>query len=172
MTISLIMAAARDGLIGDRGKLPWHLPRDLKRFRAITWGKPIIMGRRTFDSLGRALPGRCNIVLTHQADFRPPDAEVVSSLPAAIELATHRLPQDSEPEIMVIGGAQVFREALPLADRAYLTIVEGTFEGDVRFPLEVFEQERWRRLDEEVWPPDEKNPHPALFRRYDRQRRD
>jgi len=168
VTISLIMAADRTGLIGNEGKLPWHLPRDLKRFRELTWGKPIIMGRRTFESLGRPLPGRRNIVLSRRQDYHASGVDVVSTLAEAIHLATNQLPADPAPEVMIIGGSEVFLEAVQLAQRAYLTLVEGTFPGDVRFPLEVLESAEWQLADEESWPADEKNRHAMQFVRYER----
>lgn len=156
MTISIIAAVANDGLIGRDNQLPWHLPRDLKRFRALTMGKPIVMGRRTFESLKRPLDGRHNIVLTRQ-ELAAPGCTVARSLDEALTLAA------SAREIMIIGGAAVFREALPLADTIYLTIVDGQFQGDVYLDLDFLQSASWIRTSEETWPPDEKNPFPLRF---------
>ncbi|WP_422929827.1 dihydrofolate reductase [Singulisphaera sp. PoT] len=169
MLISLIMAADRHGLIGDRGGLPWRLPRDLKRFRSLTWGKPIIMGRRTFDSLGRPLPGRTNIVLSRNADFQPEGIVAVASLEEAFEVAEHAPQEGASNEAFVIGGAEVFLLALPLAQRVHLTLVDGEFQGDVHFPLEVFIAPEWKLSEDESWAADENNPHSLRFLLYERQ---
>lgn len=126
--ISLIVAAAENGVIGRDGGLPWHLPADLARFKSLTMGKPLVMGRRTFESIGRPLPGRRNIVVTRQADFEAPGCDVVGSIDEAIEAAS-----DAD-EIMVIGGGDLYRQVLPRADRVYLTRVHVECDGDVRFP--------------------------------------
>lgn len=128
MRITLIAAMAENRVIGNRGAIPWHLPDDLARFRAITLGHPVLMGRRTFESIGRPLPGRLNIVLSHREGYAPPGCLVARDLAAALELAR------DAAELFVCGGGELYREALPLADRILLTLVRGEFPGDVTFP--------------------------------------
>ena len=128
--ISLIAAMARNRVIGNEGALPWHLPEDLRHFRALTLGKPVIMGRKTCESLGRALPERRNLVITRQADYRAPAGfTVCASLAEAIRAC------EGAAEIMVIGGAEVYAQALAMADRIYLTVIDRDFDGDAVFPL-------------------------------------
>ena len=131
MKISIICAMDEKRGIGKDNKLLWDIPADLKRFRAITSGHPIIMGRKTFESIGRVLPNRTNIIVTHNSSFIIPNSITVSSLEDAFEKAKSK--QGSE-EVFVIGGGQVFQQALPLASRLYLTIVDGDFEADTFFP--------------------------------------
>ena len=128
MKISIIVAASTNNVIGVDGELPWRLPEDLRRFKAITMGKPMIMGRATFESIGRALPGRRSIVLTRQTDFSADGCDVVPSVDAALALA-----RDAD-EVMVIGGGEIYRQFLPLADCIYLTRVQAEINGDTRFP--------------------------------------
>jgi dihydrofolate reductase len=128
VSISLIVATSANNVIGVDGGLPWRLPEDLARFKAVTMGKPMIMGRATFESIGRALPGRRSIVLTRQADFAAEGCDVVPTIEAAIEAAG-----DAE-EIMVIGGGEIYRQFLPMADRIYLTRLQAEIDGDTRFP--------------------------------------
>jgi len=148
--IVLVVAVADNGVIGRDGTLPWHLPDDLKFFKAVTMGKPLLMGRRTFESIGRPLPGRRNLVLTRGAAAFPTTAfptgvEVVASIEQALAL----LPET--PELCVIGGAAVFAQTLPVAQRLYLTEVHGTVAGDVHFP-------QWNRAD---WRETQRSEHPA-----------
>ena len=124
----LIAAVARNGMIGKDGGMPWHLSADLQHFKRLTLGHPILMGRRTWDSLGRPLPGRRNIVISRQADWQAAGAEHADSLPAALALVAH------EAKAFVIGGAQLYAQALPLADGLELTEIDQSFEGDTRFP--------------------------------------
>jgi len=140
--LSLLVAVADNGLIGVDNQLPWHIPADLKRFKKLSVGKPTVMGRKTWDSLGRPLPDRRNIVITRNADFEAPGAEVVSSLEEAI-----RVSGDAE-EIMIIGGAEIFRLALPLADRMYYTHVHTVLEGHTYFPPVAWEQ--WQPVYQET----------------------
>jgi dihydrofolate reductase len=128
MLISLIAAVARNGVMGRAGGLPWRLPDDLRRFKALTMGKPVIMGRRTYESIGRALPGRLNIVLTRQPGFRADGCAVVATPEDTLRAA------GEAGEAIVIGGAEVYRAFLPLATRLYLTEVDADVVGDVRFP--------------------------------------
>ena len=126
--ISLIVAASTNNVIGVDGALPWHLPEDLKRFKEITMGKPMIMGRGTWESIGRALPGRTSIVVTRQQGYEAPGAIVVGNVDAAIEAA------GDVDEIMVIGGGEIYRQTLARADRIYLTRINAEVDGDTRFP--------------------------------------
>ena len=128
MVVSLIAAMAENRVIGCKGRIPWDLPEDLHRFRELTWGHPIVVGRKTFESIGRPLPGRRNIVLTRQDDFQAEGCMVVHSLEAALEAAA------GSCEVFICGGAEVYRAALPHAQRIYLTIVHVTAEGDAFFP--------------------------------------
>jgi dihydrofolate reductase len=132
--IYLVAAIARNGVIGAQGKLPWHLPEDLQHFKKLTLGHPVIMGRRTWDSLPKALPGRENIVVTRSANRDIPGASVANSLEAAIALCA------GEPVAFVIGGAGIFAEALPIASGLVLTEIGRDYDGDVRFP-------DWNRAD-------------------------
>ncbi len=128
MAFSIIVAAASNQVIGNKNQLIWHLPSDLKRFKAITMGHHVIMGRNTFESMGRALPGRTNVVITHNKHFSAPDCVVVKSIEEAAEVAKN----DNEP--FVIGGGQIYNLALPLTDKIYLTRIHQAFDGDVYFP--------------------------------------
>lgn len=128
MALALIAAVARNGAIGQGGSMPWHLPADLQRFKRTTLGAPIIMGRKTWDSIGRPLPGRRNIVITRNPQWQAPGAETAESLRAALALA------EGAEQVFVIGGAQIYAEALPLADRLLLTEIDADFEGDTFFP--------------------------------------
>ena len=127
--LSLIAAVAANGVIGSDNALPWRLPEDLKRFKALTLGHPVIMGRNTYESIGRPLPGRRNIVVTRNPGFRAEGCETCSTLEAAFAAC-----QGGSDEIFVIGGAQIYAEALPLAQRLYLTEIRRAFDGDARFP--------------------------------------
>lgn len=130
--LSLIVAASRNGVIGRESALPWHLPEDLRHFKALTLGKPVIMGRLTWESIGRPLPGRPNIVISRNTDYQAPGAEVVPDLEAALARAAGLV--DATDEIMIIGGAQIYRVALPLVGRVYRTRVDLEVEGDAFFP--------------------------------------
>jgi dihydrofolate reductase len=128
MIISLIVAMAHNRVIGKDNGMPWHLPADLKHFKQITTGKPVIMGRKTFESIGKALPNRRNIVVSRNAEYQAAGCEVVTSLEAALALVK------DAPEICIIGGAQLFEQALPMADRLYMTFIDLQVEGDTFFP--------------------------------------
>ena len=132
--LAIIVAAADNGVIGCKGELPWHLPEDLRYFKRVTLGKPIVMGRKTFESIGRPLPGRANIVISRNADYRAEGVRVVASLDEALQLAEDIAANDSVDEVMVIGGAQIYAEALLRADRLYYTAVHGNVEGDAFLP--------------------------------------
>lgn len=135
-TVSLVVAVARNGVIGRDNGLAWRLRSDLRRFRALTMGKPILMGRKTFQSLGRPLPGRRNVVLTRDAAFAPADVVVVHDWEQALAATA------DAPELMVVGGAEIYRLALPRAERIHLTEVEAAPEGDTLFP--EFDREAYR----------------------------
>lgn len=128
--ISLIVACADDNVIGGDNKLLWHIPEDLKHFKALTLGKPVIMGRKTYDSIGRPLPNRPNIVITRQDTWTAPGVTVAKSLEDALKTAENL----GSEEIMVIGGAQIYAQALPFATRVYLTRIHKAYDGDARFP--------------------------------------
>lgn len=142
MTVSIVVAVAENGVIGRNNALPWHLPDDLKYFKSVTIGKPVVMGRKTFESIGRPLPKRTNIVLTRREGWSADGVKVVHSLSQALELVrtlATEAPQEQgqdviAPEVMIIGGADIFALALPMADRLYLTRVLGSPEGDTYFP--------------------------------------
>ena len=154
-TISLIAAMDRNRVIGIGGELPWRLPRDLEWFKHCTMGKPIVMGRHTWNSIGRVLPGRHNIVLTTDDSFTAEGATVVHSLGEALEAA------DDAEEVMIIGGGVLFTETITFASRLYLTVVHGEFEGDTWFPF--FASDDWKETFSEHHEPDEKNPYPYTF---------
>lgn len=135
MKLALIVAAATNNVIGLNNQLPWHLPQDLKYFKAKTLGKPIVMGRKTYESIGRPLPGRTNIVITRQLGWRAdPDVLIAHNIVQALELARDLVGAESDAEVMVIGGAEIYRNCLPQADRVYLTRIEKDVEGDAYFP--------------------------------------
>lgn len=148
--LALIVAMGENGVIGDAGAMPWHLSSDLKRFRALTMGKPMIMGRKTFESIGRALDGRDTIIVTRQAELAVPGTHVAASLDEAIEQGRRLAARRGVGEIMVIGGAQIYALALPLADLIYLTRVHATPHGDTHFP--DFDPDDWRELARERQP--------------------
>ncbi|MFO7541656.1 MAG: dihydrofolate reductase [Thiobacillus sp.] len=126
--VSVIAALAKNRVIGIENRLPWRLPEDLAHFKALTLGHPILMGRKTFESLGRPLPGRTNIVITRNADYRPDGCQVAASIPAALALC------GEADEVFFIGGAELYAQVIPLADRLYLTEVEIEVQGDAWFP--------------------------------------
>jgi len=161
--VSIIAAVADNGVIGLRGGLPWHLPADLKRFKKLTTGHHMVMGRRTWDSIGRRpLPGRPTVVVSRDPSFVAEGAQVARSVDEALELAA------GADEVFIAGGEAVYREALPVADRVYLTRVHGRFAGDAFFP--EFDEGGWRVVVEERREADEKNPHAHTFRVYERVR--
>ncbi len=156
MKISLILAMGRNRAIGRDNQLPWHLPADLAHFKATTMGKPILMGRKTWESIGKALPGRLNIVLTGQAGYQADGATVVHSIDDAISLC------ESADELMVIGGAGVYQAFLPRARKIYLTLIDEDFDGDTFFP--ELDEQKWREESREDHLADEKNPYDYSFR--------
>lgn len=157
MIVSVIAAMGVNGVIGDDAGLPWHLPMDLKRFRDITWGKPIIMGRRTAELIGRPLPGRCNILLTHNPGYSASGYQIVHSLKESLSAAHDFLIQSGGEEAMVIGGGKVYAEFIHLCDKLYITIVGDRFTGTARFPVERLREPQWQVVDWSHFPPDAKN---------------
>jgi dihydrofolate reductase len=153
--VSIIVAADERGGIGRDGGLPWHLPGDLKRFKALTMGKPIVMGRRTWDSIGRPLPGRRSIVVSRQDGLAIEGAEVFGSLAAAL------LALGDAPEACVIGGAEVYRQALPRADVIHLTRVHALVDADTFFP--PIDAAEWEEIAREEQPADERHAHACSF---------
>lgn len=160
MRVSIVVATDLDGVIGRENRLPWHLPADLQRFKAVTMGKPMIMGRKTWDSIGRALPGRRSIVLTRQPGFKAPGAEVARSVDDALALA------GPAEEVMVIGGAEVYRLFLPRASRLYWTEVQAHVEGEARFSLP--DRAAWREVAAADQPADAQNAHAMRFHVWER----
>ena len=148
LPLCLIAALAANRVIGRDNQLPWHLPADLKHFKALTLGKPIIMGRKTWDSLGRPLPGRLNLVVSRQAGLQLEGAEVFASLESAIERASQWAELQGVEEVMLIGGAQLYEQGLQQATRLYLTRVELSPAGDAWFP--AYAEQDWRLLDSEA----------------------
>lgn len=153
--LSLVVAVADNDVIGRGGGLPWHLPADLRRFRALTMGKPMLMGRRTWESLPGLLPGRRHIVLTRTPGYEAPGCTVVGSLEEALETA------GDAPELMVIGGAGLFAETLPRARRIHLTRVHASVDGDTFFPR--YDPAQWRETAREHREADERNPYACTF---------
>ena len=147
MRISMIVAASANNVIGKDGGLPWRLPEDLKRFKQITMGKPMIMGRATWDSIGRPLPGRQNIVLTRQPDFVAQGCDVANSPEDALRMA------GDVDEIMIIGGGGIYRTFLPIANRIYLTRIDAELDGDTSFP--ELGEEDWEEISRESYPASE-----------------
>ena len=160
MKLSLIAAVSRNNVIGKNNKMPWHLPADLQFFKTTTLGKPIIMGRKTWESLGRILPGRRHIVVTRNKDYTAEGVEIIHSTDAALKQASN------VDEAVIIGGAHLYEEMLPLTDRLYLTEIDAEFEGDTFFP--EWNKEEWEVVSSETHPADEKNSFPYRFVVYDR----
>jgi dihydrofolate reductase len=162
MRISLIVAMAENRVIGRDNQLPWRIPADLKHFKALTMGKPIIMGRKTYESIGRPLPGRDNIVITGDTSYRAEGCQVVHTLEEALRSA------GGAEEAMIIGGATLYRQTLKDADRLYLTLVKAQPEGDTWFPK--IEPQEWREIRREVHTADESNEYDYDFVVLDRAR--
>jgi dihydrofolate reductase len=153
--VTLVVAADRRGVIGRAGGLPWHLPNDLRRFKAITLGKPIVMGRRTWESIGKPLPGRLNIVISRQQTLATTGATLVHSLDEALRAA------GPVPEVCVIGGADIFRAALPVARTVELTVVEAEVDGDTFLPQ--LDPADWDEVRREPHAADERHAYPYTF---------
>ena len=153
--ITIVAAMDRGRVLGAQGDLPWHLPKDLRHFKRLTRGKPVVMGRKTWESIPGALPKRLNVVVTRRAGYRAEGATVVGSLEAAMAAAG-----DVE-EVMIVGGAQIYALALEIADRLELTYIDATYEGDTFFP--DFDESAWRVVAEETHEPDERHAHAFRF---------
>lgn len=166
MRIALMWAMARNGVIGRDNALPWHLPNDLKYFKRVTSGKPVIMGRKTYESIGRPLPNRTNIVVTRDPDFSAEGVWVVYSLAQAFEAAEADIEASGAEEAVVIGGAEIYRQALPRADRLYLTLVHADVEGDTYFP--PLELSDYREVAREDYLAEGANPYDYSFVVYQR----
>jgi len=162
MNISLVVAAASNNAIGKDGKMPWHLPADMKHFKNITWGMPVVMGRKTFESLGKPLSGRKNIVITRQTGWKANGAIGVQSIEDAFFVAQ----QADVNEIMVIGGGEIYKTLFDKAKRIYLTRVEAEPEADTFFP--VLLREQWRLISQQNFEADEKNLFNYSFQIWDR----
>lgn len=157
--VSVIVAVAENGVIGDKNSLLWHISEDLRNFKRVTSGHPVVMGRKTFESLGRPLPNRKNVVITRQ-DIEIEGCEVAHSLDEALAMFS------ADEEIFIIGGAQIYREAMPIADRFYLTRVHHSYEGDTSFP--EWNESEWQKVDSERFERGEKYEYPFTFEVYNR----
>ena len=167
MRVTIYAAVAENGVIGREGGLPWRLSSDLKRFKADTMGKPIVMGRKTWEGLGRPLPGRLNIVVTRDPTFRAEGAEVVASLDDAISLGTVRgRCMAGADEICIVGGGEIYRQAMPVADRLCITRVLAAPDGDTHFP--PIDPGVWRLVTSEDFPAGEKDSHATRYAVYER----
>ncbi|HPK06008.1 MAG TPA: dihydrofolate reductase [Bacteroidales bacterium] len=161
--LSIIAAVSDNNIIGNNNKLPWHLPADLKYFKNTTMGHALIMGRKTFESFGKPLKGRHSIVITRQKKWSYEGVEVAHSLDEAIAKT------DNQKEVFVIGGAEIYKQALPLCNKMYLTIVHHNFDGDTSFPPVDFSE--WKLEKDEKHLQDDKNPYPYSFRTYIRKKK-
>jgi dihydrofolate reductase len=163
MLLSAITAIARNNVIGKNNALPWHLPADMRFFKNTTMGHPVIMGRKTYESFGKALHGRTNIVITRQKDYVLSDAIVVHLLTEAIEKAK----ESASDEAFILGGAQIYQQSMPLLNRIYLTRIYADFDGDTFFP--EINPDEWQLIKEEYHEPDEKNKYAYAFQTWERQ---
>ena len=164
MTLSIIVAASENNVIGINNHLPWHLPVDMKYFKDTTMGKPIVMGRKSFEELGRVLPGRPNIMITRQKEYAAEGLYIVSSLEAGIEKAK----TFGTEEIFVTGGGEIFKMALSIVDRVYLTRVHATVDGDTYFP--EFDTTGWKLVKNDRHEKDEKHAYALTFQVWERER--
>lgn len=160
MLIATIFAMSENRVIGKNNQLPWHLPADLKHFKKVTLGKPILMGRKTYESIGRPLPERCNVVITKDSDYQAPGCVVVNSIEKALAVT-----KESD-EIFVIGGALLYQEMLPLTQRLYMTIIHQQFEGDAFFP--ELNKNEWHEVERLNHSEDAENKHSYSFLILDR----
>jgi dihydrofolate reductase len=159
--IVFVVAVARNGVIGREGDLPWRLPSDLKRFKEMTMGKPVLMGRKTWAAIGRPLPGRPNIVVTRDADFEAPGAEVVASLEAGLEAAAREAERIGADEICIIGGGQIYAQIFDRADVLHVTHIDADVEGDTHFP--DIDPAQFEKVVDEPIPQGEKDSHGMRF---------
>ncbi|MGB2248258.1 MAG: dihydrofolate reductase [Alcanivorax sediminis] len=164
--LSMMVAKASNNVIGRDNKLPWYLPNDLKYFKQVTFGKPVIMGRKTWESLKGPLPGRTNIVITRQADYAAEGAKVVSTLEEAVEMAENVAFIDGQEEAVIMGGAEIYKLALPQANRLYLTEVHAEVDGDTFFP--EYNVGEWTEIGREDFAAEGPNPYDYSFVVYER----
>ncbi|MCK7494741.1 MAG: dihydrofolate reductase [Comamonadaceae bacterium] len=157
--MALIWAMARNGVIGRDNALPWRLPADLQHFKALTTGHPVVMGRRTFESLGRPLPNRTNIVVSRDPAYAPGGARIAHSLDDALTIAAAALPPDRQ--VFVIGGENLYTQMLPRAERLHVTLVDADLDGDARFP--DLDWQQWRELERRDHPADDRNRYACRF---------
>lgn len=165
--LAVIVAAADNGTIGSNNALPWHLPEDLRYFRRVTLGKPVVMGRKTYESIGRPLPGRTNIVITRNKDWHTEGVRSVRNLDEALRLAEEIAAADGAKELMVIGGAEIYATAIPRADRLYLTQVHANVPGDARLP--EIDWTQWREVSRERFTASDGNPYDYSFVVFERE---
>ena len=162
MKVALIVAMAENGVIGRNNQLPWQIPEDLKYFRKVTMGKPVIMGRKTFESIGRPLPGRTNIVISHQKNLDLPDGvELAGSVDEALAFSREACQKNDAGECMIIGGEQIYALFMPVADKLYLTQVHANIEGDACFSS--FNEDEWLLIDKEDHVPVEEDSYGYSF---------
>ncbi|OGT27092.1 MAG: dihydrofolate reductase [Gammaproteobacteria bacterium RIFCSPLOWO2_02_FULL_42_14] len=155
MKLSLIAAVSSNRVIGNNNRLPWHLPADLKHFKNLTLGKPVIMGRKTFDSIGKPLPNRRNIVISRDKNLVIAGCEIFYSIDSALQAVS------SEPEVMIIGGANLYAQTIARADQLYLTIIDAKIDGDAFFP--AWDKNQWQLISQERHEADEKNQYAYCF---------
>jgi dihydrofolate reductase len=160
MKIAGIVAMSENRVIGNDNQLPWHLPADLKHFKTITMGKPILMGRKTFESIGRALPGRCNVIITRDESFQAPGCVIANSIETALSAVSY------SEEIFIIGGAALFQQMLPMIKRLYITLIHHYFMGDVYLPN--INEAEWHETHREDCQPNSENPYSYSFITLDR----
>lgn len=153
--VSIIAAIAKNNVIGLKNTLPWNLPADMEHFKQLTKGKPVIMGQKTFESIGKPLIGRTNIILTLDKNFTPFGCQIAYSIKEALDIVKN------SKEVMICGGASIYRQFLPLADKIYLTLIEGDFEGDAFFP--EFDRSSWKEVERIENKPDQENPYKYTF---------
>ncbi|MEP6927946.1 MAG: dihydrofolate reductase [Ginsengibacter sp.] len=155
--LSHIVAASENNVIGSKNELPWHLPDDFKYFKNKTWGMPVIMGRKSYESLKKSLPGRINIVVTSKTNWKPEDVFIVNNIDDAIE----RAKESDAKEIFIIGGGEIFKQTIDIISKIYLTRVHATVEGDTYYP--EIKKDIWKLVDEQSFPADEKNNYAYTF---------
>jgi dihydrofolate reductase len=166
IAITLVVAVSRNGVIGKDGGLPWRLSSDLKRFKANTIGRPVVMGRKTFQSIGKALPGRDNVVVTRDRSFEAEGVVIAPDIAAALDLARARAKQTGAAEICVIGGGEIYRQTFDGAHRLIVTYVEADIEGDIVFPC--IDSNVWEEISSEPYPTGEKDSHATRHVVYER----
>lgn len=162
MRIGIYVAVSSNGVIGNEGEMPWRLSTDLKRFKAATMGKPVVMGRKTWESIGKPLPGRRNIVVTRNRDYRADGAEIAPSLRAALDMAQ----REHAEEVAVIGGGEIYRQAIEVADMLHVTHVEADLEGDTRFP--AIDPAIWKAIKREAVAAGERDTYATQYVIYER----